>query len=124
MSDKRYSPKLRVAIAEVEAVLRKHDVGGMISLYSEQHCEFKFVIDPSWSLARFIRQGEAFHMKIYHSQQPKLDYTVGMLHSMRDIAALFFSQADQMCKQIAMHGIVERRPFAVSDINNDDREET
>ena len=119
---KSYDPKLRVAIAEIENILKKHDIGGMVALFSEDHAEFKMSIEPSWSLARFIRDGEVFHMKLYNSKQPQLDQTAGMIFGMRDLAAMFFQQTDLMVKKITEHAKVDHKVFGETGIKNDDRE--
>ena len=46
-------PKLKAAMAEIKAVLRKHDIAGCINLASATHTEYLMEIDPSWSCAFF-----------------------------------------------------------------------
>ncbi len=44
-------PILKTAMKEIEAVLKKYDCAGMVTLASEKHVEFLYEISPSWSCA-------------------------------------------------------------------------
>jgi hypothetical protein len=122
MNDKNYDPKLRTAMKEIEEILKKYDIGATITLQSEKHAEFKMFVETSWSLARFIRDGDAFHIKLYNSRQPQLDWTAGMIYSMRDLSALFFQQTEQIIKKIEEHSKVDHKIFGLKGITNEDRE--
>lgn len=42
-------PLLKTAAAEIEAVLVKHDIAGVVLLSSKTHTEYILHVDPSWS---------------------------------------------------------------------------
>jgi len=42
-------PKLKIAAAEIEAILQKHDIAGIVMLQSPSHLEYIMAIAPSWS---------------------------------------------------------------------------
>lgn len=120
---KSYDPKLRAAMAEIKQTLKEFNIAGMITLQSESHTEFALELEPSWSLLRFVREGKAVHIKIYHSRQPQLNQTCSMIYSFRDLVAMFFSQFDDMAKLIESHSKVVHPKFSPSIIRNDDRED-
>lgn len=117
-----YDPKLRQAMKEIDLILTKYDIGAIVALTSERHVEYKIHIEPNWSLARFVRDGEAFHLKLHHSKQPNLDWTMGMLCGFRDIAALFFSQLNEMIRRVEQHAKIDHKPLRIADIDNSDRD--
>jgi hypothetical protein len=41
--------KLKVARLEIEAVLKKHDLGGLVVLHTPGMSEFFYEVNPSWS---------------------------------------------------------------------------
>lgn len=49
----QYSPKLKKALQEIDDVMKKHDIGGVVVLHTPGFSEFKSYIDPSYSCAYF-----------------------------------------------------------------------
>jgi len=47
-------PKLILAAGEIKAVLRKHDIAGVMLLQGQKTMEFVREISPSWSCARLV----------------------------------------------------------------------
>lgn len=52
MGDIGYDPKLKTAIGEIQQILEKHDVSGVIQLISQTHSEF-LIHFPTWSGVQF-----------------------------------------------------------------------
>jgi hypothetical protein len=52
-------PKLKIAVAEIEAILKKHDIAGIVMLQSPTHLEYLMEVAPSWSCCWFEDYGEA-----------------------------------------------------------------
>lgn len=48
----QYSPKLKVAMAEINAIIEKHDIGGMVILHEPGFAEFKLNLSPSYSAVK------------------------------------------------------------------------
>jgi hypothetical protein len=48
----QYSPKLKKAMEEIKAILKKHDVGGVVILHTPGHSEYLHKLDPSYSCAK------------------------------------------------------------------------
>lgn len=121
---KSYDPKLREAMKDVEAVLKKHDVGGFVSLNSKTHGEFKLFVDtPSWSKVRWVKEGEVMHLKIHMKTTPEeSEATVAMLYSIRDLCGQLFMQMDKLAGQVEQSVKVVHVPFG-GGITNEDRDE-
>lgn len=109
---------------EISEVMKRHDIGGFVVLQDQSHTEFKYFIDtPSWSNVRWVKDGEAMHLKIYaKSDKENTESTVGMLYSIRDLCAAGFMQMDRLANQIEQSVKVEHIPFGMNGITNEDRE--
>jgi hypothetical protein len=120
---KSYDHSLRDCMKEIEEVLKKYDCAAFISLNSKTHAEFKLCIEHmSWSNARFLKEGEAFHIKIHQkSNKENTEATVAALYSMREMSALAFQQTNQIAQIIEQSVKVEHVAFG-GGITNEDRE--
>ncbi len=49
MSKMQYSPKLKMAMEEMKAIFKKHDIGGFVILHTPCHGEFLNQLSPSYS---------------------------------------------------------------------------
>jgi len=47
----QYSPKLKVAMEEIKAILAKNDIAGMVLLHTPGHGEYFIKVDPTYSCA-------------------------------------------------------------------------
>lgn len=119
---KNHDPKLREAMVEIEEVLKRYDIGGYVILQSNKHAEFKFCIEtPTWSNLRFVKEGEAWHIKLYSkSDRENTNATVAMLYSIRDLCALGFQTMSQAAVQIEQHVKVEHIVFGPNGISQGD----
>lgn len=97
-----FNPKLKNAMAEIKAILDKHDIGGLIILHIPGHGEHLIKIDPSYSCA-FIDntpgiQGVRVRAKLsdYSGDSLKLknkvEDTVNMFQILTDLTVLRASQ--------------------------------
>ena len=120
-----YDQKLRTAMDEIKEVLKKHDIGGFIALNSKTHGEFAMAVDiPTWSKVRFIRDGEAVHIKLHGAtDHANTEATVAMIAGIRDLCILGYGQADQMLTKIQEQITVVHVPFGGKGINNEDRQQ-
>jgi hypothetical protein len=50
----KYSPKLRTAMEEIKAVIKKHDIAGVVVLHTPGYGEHFIKIDPSYSCAKIV----------------------------------------------------------------------
>ena len=53
----QYSPKLKMAMEEIKAVLKKHDIGAFCVLHTPGHSEYLMEITPSYSCAKIESSG-------------------------------------------------------------------
>ena len=64
----QYSPKLKMAMEEIKAVLKKHDIAGFVLIHTPGFVEYLNHINPSYSCA-FV-QGEQLRVKLKTAELP------------------------------------------------------
>ena len=120
---KGYDSKLRTAMGEIENVIKKHDIAGFFGLFSKTHVEFKFEPMATWSLIEMGPRNEDHSVNVKIKMRPKLqeemDATGALVFNMRDLAALFLMNAQELCEKIKERAVVTHTPF--DGLNNDDR---
>jgi hypothetical protein len=50
----KYSPKLRTAMDEIKAIIRKHDIAAVVVLHTHGNGEHFIKVDPSYSCAKIL----------------------------------------------------------------------
>lgn len=109
-------PRLKAALKEIERVMDKHDCGGIISLHSRTHTEFKFHV-PNWALFRFLKGPDKDLSKLHikHRGVTDMDSTVSTYHLLFDaqeVCARFFQMFDAIGARLKAVGIdIERTNF-------------
>lgn len=53
----QYSPKLKKAMEEINRILDRYDIAGIVVLHTPGFGEYKFKIDPSYSCAELMPGG-------------------------------------------------------------------
>lgn len=109
-------PKLKEAMAEIRGILRKHDIGAYVTLYSQKASEFAVEITPTWSCAYWENRDAGklrFRAKTSEIGQEKahkiIEDTCHMIFSMRDLCAKGFIDADHMAKMLQTQVHVDHR---------------
>ena len=94
------SKRYRECVAEIEAVLKKYDMAGAITVVDKQRAMFKYVW-PTWSCIRW--EGNAVRFRAKREEFPSVaapqecvEGSVHIIMQMRDIAAQTF----QLCEHI------------------------
>lgn len=59
-----YSPKLKEAMAEIKAILTKHDIAGHVLLHEPGFSEYLLAVEPSWSVLQLIDGGVRIRSKL------------------------------------------------------------
>lgn len=59
-----YSSKLKEAMAEIKAILTKHDIAGHVLLQEPGFSEYLMAIEPSWSVLRVVNNGIRIRSKL------------------------------------------------------------
>lgn len=59
----QYSPKLKAAMEEIKAVIKKHDIAAFVVLHTPGFSEYFTEITPSYSCARFEAGGSAIRIR-------------------------------------------------------------
>lgn len=70
MSNRIQSPKLKQAMEQIKQILQAHDIAAVVVLHTPEHSEFLMKIDPSYSVAKLVKEG--LHIKT----DPAEDVTV------------------------------------------------
>lgn len=100
--------RLREAMIEIEAVIKRKNLGAIVSLHSSTHHEYKFFLEPSWSAIKLLRRDHA-DLKPNSSHAPwRVESTLAMLSGMKRLCALFSGLVDRTIRQVEQS--VEPRP--------------
>lgn len=90
----QYSPKLKIAMEEIKAILKKHDIGACVMLHTPGHMEYLNHIDPSYSaITQPVRGG--FRIKI-DSRSIGKDRANQLAHGTADLMLSYRKHADMM----------------------------
>lgn len=83
-----------VVLEEIEAVMRKHQCGGVVLLNSVESAAWRLVL-PDWGGLYWMPEG--IRMRIRAKTAPaEADATMGFIRSMRDFSAQVFNRFDQL----------------------------
>jgi hypothetical protein len=63
-----YAPKLKTAMEEIKAVLKKHDIAGFVVLHTPGFSEFLNHLVTSYSCAEMEPSGDGVHIQLKASQ--------------------------------------------------------
>lgn len=110
-----YDPKLKEAMAEISAVLKKHDIAGTVALVSETHSEYLYHF-PTWSAAQLTEEGIRFKAKStdYPDKATADQALIKSLHVVlqtRDLSAKNFQIMEHLLKKIGEHVDIDHTPF-------------
>ncbi len=114
-------PKLKTAMAEIFAILKKHDIAGQVILVSESHTEFRIKINPTWSCAREaeVPEGLAIQFKASRKEYPDpkkkhqaIENTAHMVLAFRDISIQNSLQFGRMVEALETQIKIDHTPFA------------
>lgn len=112
-------PRLKEAMAEIKAVMQRHDIAGAITLVSPYASEFLYHIDPSWSVA-FFEGSDRLRIRAraedFASQDQAhfcVESTVHMICTTRDIAAQTFGNMERLLAILGEHFEIEHTPHPV-----------
>lgn len=102
----QYSPKLKTAMEEIKAVLKKHDIAGFVVLNDGAgFSEYLNAISPSYSCAKLSEDGIAFRLKASEVGKERAkeiaDGTYNMITHFADMVgrhALMYIEAKELLK--------------------------
>lgn len=107
----KFSPKLKKAMQEIEAILVKNDIGGIVTLSCPGFSEFLIHLNTTYSCAKVDQNGIRVRAKLqedFHGDKAMWEYkvseTAGMLHSLSVIHSekimALLSLSEQLDKQV------------------------
>lgn len=117
MADFSKNKKYRECVAEVEAILKKYDMGGAITVISQDRAMFKYVW-PTWgcmsfeghNTIRFKAKREDYPSE--EAQYHTMELSVHVIMQMKDIAANTFAMCEEMERKLREHIEIEHKPYA------------
>lgn len=122
MSEQDYDPKLKEAMAEIRAVLHKHDISGFVSLASPTHVEYGLFIEkPSWSMVKWNDDG-TFVFQVRKAHPERTDQTAHMLYGIRDTSKYIGGALDTMLELLESQVDVDHVPMSEHNVRPDYRE--
>jgi hypothetical protein len=105
-------PKLKEAMAEIVAVLKKHDIAGIALLQSKTHGEWLNGIDPTWSCAKM--DGQSLRIKAPAKDYPSTEdrneairLTAGMIYAFRDGAHRIADNMESVLAMLSKYTTIE-----------------
>jgi hypothetical protein len=107
----QYHPKLKKAMAAIQAILTEHDIAAVVVLHTPGFCEFMLHVSPSYSCARFDGNELRVRAKLKEDYQGDkqrwtLDVTntanmlEGMANMTAPMAVQLFRMADIVNKKV------------------------
>jgi hypothetical protein len=108
-------PQLKEAMANINAIMKKFDIGGHVVLVSKTHSEFKFFFEPTWSAIRW--EGEGVRIKAKKDElgsqaavQKVLGYTAHLILQIMDIALNDAKICRELTMQLSKHVDIIHKP--------------
>jgi hypothetical protein len=91
----QYDPKLKIAMEEIKAVIKKHDVAAFVVLHRPGFSEFLNAIDPTYSCAALENGGVRFHVNSKEMGHEKA----------RQLQEDTYNMAVHFAKQLCQHAV-------------------
>lgn len=113
----KFSPKLKVAMEEIKAILAKHDIAGVIVLHTPGFGEFHYKINPSYSIASM--KGNAIHIKTdpndtKEEKREKVRSTANMFSVLTHLTGHAFMNIEPVDKSLKAKGFADNGPGDIS----------
>lgn len=119
MTDIKYDPRLKEAMAEIRAICRKHDIASYVALVSKTHSEFGLEVTPTWSAAYWEDKNEGkLRFRVKQAEVGKdrakqlIELTCHMIYQIRDLCIMGFNFSENMTKLIEQQVEVEHNSLA------------
>lgn len=112
-----FDPKLKEAMAEISAIMKKHDIGGHVALMSATHAEFRLFFEPSWSALRWEGDGVRIRAKkadlgSEEAVTEALGATAHMLMRTCEICVKDAELCRDIVKELRKHVRIEHQPYS------------
>jgi hypothetical protein len=104
----QYSPKLKIAMEEIKAILDKHDIAAVVVLHEPSFIECLTRINPSYSCASFTEKEEGIRVRAkledfggdQEIRNQKLADTANMLHNLSMVGMKICYDVGQVSVQV------------------------
>jgi len=100
-----------MAVSEIEQIMTKYDIAGHVILTSPTHSEFRFFLTPTWSCAKWIKEGELRFISNSKeigkdAAKVKTEQTCHMVFATKDLLSMAYMNYDNMTKAIQTQVVV------------------
>lgn len=101
---------IQPVLDEISAMLKKHDMAGLVLVANASHCDYRMVIDPSWSCAWFEQVEDQLLLRIRsqrtdyatkEAQKKHLEATIGTFVTFNDVMAELTETNNKILVRIA-----------------------
>lgn len=115
-----FDPKLKEAMEEIDAIMKKYDIGGFVHLTSMSHAEYKLYLEPTWSMASYEEaSGQVvLRFKFRKAKHDQCNSTAHMIYSTRDMCGYTFTFLENIARQLEKQIEVEHKPHRMVDPDN------
>lgn len=104
----QYSPKLKNAMEEIKAILKKHDIGASVILHTPGFTEYLNHVDTSYSCLTF--EGDNIRIKTHgRTHQHKTD-SINMVSHFAEICTMMGRGYADLFKMISEKVHIEQSP--------------
>lgn len=130
MSAATFDPKLRLAMEEIKAVLRRHDLLGFINIASKTHSEFLLHMEAPWSVVRIEPPGKdgksgirirAKGTQVGSVEHENLESSLSFICDTADLCNRFAQILYALKAQVAAQTELIHEPLTDDRIRNDGR---
>jgi hypothetical protein len=105
---------LKTVAAEIQALLEKHDLAGMIVLQAPDHLEFLKVLSPSWSVARLNEETGELRIRAKREEFPSAEEQKRCVEATIGMVLGFLGQAERDVEAFTMVAKLLGRHFEIS----------
>jgi hypothetical protein len=104
-----YSPKLKEAMAEIKAIIIKHDIAAHVLLHEPGFSEYLLEIEPCWSILKLEKKGIRIRSKLEDfagdrdAQRKASEDTTSLIRHFADLLARDSEIFEQIYKMLLKH---------------------
>lgn len=96
MTEPTHDPKLKEALAKMEAIAKEYGIGFVIALANAEYSEFKLAF-PEWSLIQSNPEGVRLRMR---SAEPELTKnSLAVLFALRDMSGMMYENLEMVTQE-------------------------
>jgi len=98
-------PRLKAAMAEIQAIIKRYDIAAVVNLVSQSHLEFLYEISPSWSCSKVEPQPDGAYVVRIRALSGDFPNPAAQKKCLEDTSGMFIclrEQADRTSAEFKM----------------------